>query len=150
MDSRQQRAAELRAKRERLEELRRAKAEAEAAHEARFGRVSQASEPGRDGQLPMELEELFGEALRRRVATQGSIDTMRRHIATGACPSRSSRTLRSRVSKRARVHAAFCVDAQVDSRRSTTSPCGAIGWVSRPGPRGLWQPFKRRPLPAGP
>lgn len=84
------RAAELRAKREKLEELRRKKAEAEAAHEARFGPVSQAADQadGRSvGQSDVgigELEELFAEALRRRVTTESSIDTMRHHIATGA------------------------------------------------------------------
>eukprot|EP01043_Picozoa_sp_COSAG02_P024686 COSAG02_NODE_1358_length_13076_cov_6.377745_8_plen_110_part_00 len=86
MDS--HRAAELRAKRERLEQLRRAKADAEAAHEARFGQLARsggmASGAAAAGKLPGELEELFAEALRQRVATEGSIDTMRRHIATGA------------------------------------------------------------------
>jgi hypothetical protein len=91
MDS--HRAAELRAKRERLEQLRRAKAEAEAAHEAKFGRLTWSSGAVSDGtaaagELPLELEELFAEALRQRVATEGSIDTMRRHIATGAAPAR--------------------------------------------------------------
>ena len=82
MDS--HRAAELRAKRERLEQLRRAKAEAEAAHEARFGRLAQGGEAMAPGQIPAELEALFNEALRQRITTEGSIDTMRRHIAAGA------------------------------------------------------------------
>ena len=82
MDS--HRAAELRAKRERLEQLRRAKAEAEAAHEARFGRLAPGGEAVAPEQMPAELEALFNEALRQRIATEGSIDTMRRHIATGA------------------------------------------------------------------
>lgn len=85
MDS--HRAAELRAKRERLEQLRRAKAEAEGAHEARFGHLVRSGDMGGGaaarGKLPAELDELFAEALRQRIATEGSIDTMRQHIATG-------------------------------------------------------------------
>ena len=77
------RAAELRAKRESLERLRRAKADVAAAHGAQFGRP-QGSTAVPAGQLPAELEALFATALRQRITTEGSINTMRAHIETGA------------------------------------------------------------------
>jgi hypothetical protein len=120
------RAAELRAKRERLERLRRAKADAEAAHEAQFGRP-QGSTAVPAGQLPAELEALFATALRHRVATEGSIDTMRRHIETGAVPLPGSLVWWSTciwLRHLARVYV-----LQAAFRQNITLRCGVTDWA---------------------
>ena len=80
--------ADLRAKRERLEQLRRAQASSGG---ARGGGDARAPARGAmmrppDAEklvLPAELESLFEEALRRGVAKPGNVDTMRRNVESG-------------------------------------------------------------------
>ena len=80
--------ADLRAKRERLEQLRRAQASSGGASGGGDARAPARGAMMRppDAEklvLPAELESLFEEALRRGVAKPGNVDTMRRNVESG-------------------------------------------------------------------